>query len=145
MATTLVSPGCLPDKSALLYLCPLSTDERHRSVRDVLLLDGITAALTARASSAPAPLLIRTLATLATIPHYDPNLYDQVSAQILIRTAAANQNASSFGGRSDSCFSLSAGDAKSAILAFGKVQHQSKNGRLFLQKMMEMIEPVSSD
>ncbi|GAX75703.1 hypothetical protein CEUSTIGMA_g3146.t1 [Chlamydomonas eustigma] len=60
-------------------------DERHRAIRDVQLMDGITKALSLQIQDASSALLVHSLAILAEIPHYDPHLYDLTASVILSR------------------------------------------------------------
>ena len=119
------------------YMSLWCADERHRAIRDVLLLDGITKCFISKLQEVPGPLLIHTLATLATIPHYDLVLYDETAAQLLLR-----RGSSGAGGRAMTEPSLGVADAVTAILAFSKVKHRSKNGRMFLTEMMAKAEKV---
>ena len=120
-----------------LSLSLLPADERHRAVRDVLLLDGITKCLTSKQHQAKSQLLIHTLAALATIPHYDPSLYEDTAYQAMLRREGQDSAPSEP--------PLSVEDAVTAILAFSRVRHRGRNGRLFLTEMMRMVEQVGAE
>jgi hypothetical protein len=141
-------------------------DERHRAVRDVQLLDGITNALSLQIQHSPSALLIHTLAVLAEIPHYDPHLYDLTASVALSRGHLKRPSATGLGTTSSTLLEadaadeqgitsgrslpgskftaatpLSDGDVMLAVKAYSKMQH--RNSPTFMSAAFGRVHQAS--